>query len=1043
MAEPAGDEPGLGAPRGSSQPPHCPPVPEPPGVVIQLTAACTEEEWGGQGDSELIFTLDRDEEGPAVAFSRDLTRPDAGQPAEDFLGSAAFSVSCSPSSPGSCGEFSILAPSFFSQQSSPRPFMSLVKSLSTEIEPKETASLKPRPLLSLVKSISTEISRSEPEVTQSKSDSRLNLHLWRQLTQPRGRNGDSKTAPPSPGSASPSEGKAAFFKVPEVEARLEDTKRKFSEAIQDPLSMLSKIMGDENSGSPKQKSGLTDSPGSSGGGCWGGQANGEWGVGGDAGTAGRNPRKGECDRLCVCSTPVRNPQRSQQKLCASPEPQCKVSSQGSRYEICTFRDIMQVVEIEPAAGTPGTLDAELAQGLPGEQVSLQPCPPVPGKCLFSVAALAYSYFVLPLPPYLSGLALGLACGFMLGLLLILLLAPRTPLPSSRIIPPAADSRPSASLAREGSDPEVMKGWMNEMYVYDPETYHPSLTHSVFVTLEGSTLRLAYPRSNIPRRATFDEPPHDVIFVSARCFRLAHSQVFLVPTALARKRMWNKKYPICIVLGRAEEGTEDSQPEGLSEEQRVDTLTDGVRRGEGATSTLEHPAAPPGPTTTLYLFGRTGREKEVWFQNFLSASKRFTEDQDTPTKCGSKFAMRASSPSSRVLCSGGSSRGSTEDISSLFRLRDLAGSVREKILLDYSTYMARFIMPESTSALPSPCNSAASSPTARRKLLCEPHGGSTEGQSAWINALIGRIFWDFLREKYWADQVAYRIQKKLSKIRLPYFMNELTLTELDMGSSMPQVISTSKPSVNYRGLWLELEIMYTGCLQMTLETKMNLCKLGKEIGGELDSVLEPSREGSRPRLCVLADSDEESSSAGSSDEEEVLPSEPQGILGERATPPGAEGHVAGGSTSRKILRFVDKIAKSKYFQKATENEYIKKKIEEVSNTPLLLTVEVQELSGLLAVNIPPPPTDRIWYSFCVPPRLDLRVRPKLGEREVTFTHVTEWIERKLQHEFQKVLVMPNMDDLYLPLMHSGLAYPPGSQPAQPEEMTRAEIANAEE
>lgn len=40
-----------------------------------------------------------------------------------------------------------------------------------------------------------------------------------------------------------------------------------------------------------------------------------------------------------------------------------------------------------------------------------------------------------------------------------------------------------------------------------------------------------------------------------------------------------------------------------------------------------------------------------------------------------------------------------------------------------------------------------------------------------------------------------------------------------------------------------------------------------------------------------------------------------------------------------------------------------------------------------------------YSFCVPPKLDLRVRPKLGEREVTLCHVTEWIEKKLQDEFQ--------------------------------------------
>lgn len=70
-------------------------------------------------------------------------------------------------------------------------------------------------------------------------------------------------------------------------------------------------------------------------------------------------------------------------------------------------------------------------------------------------------------------------------------------------------------------------------------------------------------------------------------------------------------------------------------------------------------------------------------------------------------------------------------------------------------------------------------------------------------------------------------------------------------------------------------------------------------------------------------------------------------------------TGGGKTGRKILRFVDKIAKSKYFQKATENEFIKKKFEEMSNTPLLLTVEVQELSGTLVINIPPPPTDRIW------------------------------------------------------------------------------------
>ena len=35
-------------------------------------------------------------------------------------------------------------------------------------------------------------------------------------------------------------------------------------------------------------------------------------------------------------------------------------------------------------------------------------------------------------------------------------------------------------------------------------------------------------------------------------------------------------------------------------------------------------------------------------------------------------------------------------------------------------------------------------------------------------------------------------------QLPYFMNELTLTELDMGSATPRILGASKPSIDYRG-----------------------------------------------------------------------------------------------------------------------------------------------------------------------------------------------------------------------------------------------------
>ncbi|NXT43335.1 TEX2 protein, partial [Pelecanoides urinatrix] len=565
-----------------------------------------------------------------------------------------------------------------------------------------------------------------------------------------------------------------------------------------------------------------------------------------------------------------------------------------------------------------------------------------------------------------------------------------------------------------------QGWMNQLHVYDPEVFHPSLTHSVLATLDGATLKLSYPKSNIPRRATFEEEIPDAVFISHRCYDLTDAKVFLCPPSLARKRTWNKKYPICVLL-----------PEPAHMERRSSEEHDmELQRNEGMKKAPVPGQDVPGDCRErcLYLFGRTGREKEEWYQHLVRASRGTPSSSHGEARAGEK------QPSWPPLCvgpapqgSGSSSGGSAEDIPSALPPKDLAGSIRQKIFLDYSTYMARFV-PAQVGGSPdrSPSHGALGSPTPTKgpvasvpPQLGEDTAGRSEACMAWMNALVGRIFWDFLRERYWAEQVSNKIQKKLSKIKLPYFMNELTLTELDMGTSIPSVLSASNPTVNDQGLWVDMEVTYSGSLQMTLETKMNLCKLGKESTAEESSPAEAGGEGAGPRLILLADSDAESSSAGSSDEEDVTAAEPTGALGERVLLPGTEGHISSNSTSRKILRFVDKIAKSKYFQKATENEFIKKKIEEVSNTPLLLTVEVQELAGTLAVNIPPPPTDRVWYHFRVPPQLELKVHPKLGEREVTFLHVTEWIEKKLQHEFQKILVMPNMDDLIIPIMRSGL------------------------
>ncbi|NXU83599.1 TEX2 protein, partial [Xiphorhynchus elegans] len=926
--------------------------------------------------------------------------------------------------------------------SSSKPFKGLVKSLSTDVEPKEpTPPMRHRQLMkTLVKSLSTDTSKQDSEaVSYRPPDSKLNLHLFKQFTQPRATGGDSKTAPSSP-LTSPSDTRS-FFKVPEMEAKIEDTKRRLSEVMYEPLQLLSKIMGDESSShrpkalssSASELSNLSSLNGHL-------ESNNNYSIkeeecdwegdtsGGDSVSRSDQAKAAE-EHARETETHISH-SSSTKDVSSKPSlvlEKCSLSALVSREdeEFCElYSEDFLLLEDESKADKPADTvgDAEVTE----ETVTMlssddennldvqQPKPPL--KTLYVLTLLVYAYLIVPLPSYLSGLFLGMALGFMVAVCVIWLVTPR-PHEYLKFHKRVKKRRNMGAL--DIKEPEILKGWMNEIYNYDPETYHATLTHSVYVRLEGSTLRLSKPNKNISRRALYNEPKPDVTYVSQKIYELTESKISLVPKSLARKRIWNKKYPICIELAKQDDfmakaaQTEKENAEEKSSAEKVDSNSEESKKPQdGAKCSSQK-------DQVLYLFGRTGREKEEWFRRFLLASRLKSEAKKPLSLCGSKSGIlpalgRADTQPGALTHSRSSSKGSAEEITSQPKHRDLPGNLRQKMLLDYNIYMAKCVPQEKKSPSSSPVLSADSSPTAVKKLPdAQVEAEEEEEQEAWVNALLGRIFWDFLGEKYWSDLVSKKIQMKLSKIKLPYFMNELTLTELDMGIAVPKILQAFKPSIDHRGLWVDLEMSYNGSFLMTLETKMNLTKLGKEPLGEALKVGEIGREGFRPRAYCLADSDEESSSAGSSEEDDA----PE-LAGEKQVTAGAEGYV-GGSRTSKLMRIVDKITKSKYFQKATETEFIKKKIEEVSNTPLLLTVEVQECRGTLVINIPPPPTDRIWYGFRRPPYLELKARPKLGEREVTLVHVTDWIARKLEQEFQKIFVMPNMDDVYIPLMHSAM------------------------
>lgn len=349
-------------------------------------------------------------------------------------------------SPLSSPSKSLVSSSTPSAVASSKPFMSLVKSLSTDIEPKEpTPPTRHRHLMkSLVKSLSTDTSKQESETVSYKPpDSKLNLHLFKQFTQPRSTGGDSKTAPSSP-LTSPLDARS-FFKVPEMEAKIEDTKRRLSEVIYEPFQLLSKIMGDESSSyrpkalssSASELSNLSSLNGHL-------ESNNNYSI-----------KEEECDSegdiygsdSCINKQPHTAEEHAKETesrgspLLSTKDlntkaslvlERCSLSALASKEdeEFCELysEDFCMIEEdskpdkqLESSLDVPKESSSAFSRECEIELHMVQP--KLPLKTLYFLTMLIYAYLILPLPSYFSGLFLGVAIGFMIAICVIWLFTP--------------------------------------------------------------------------------------------------------------------------------------------------------------------------------------------------------------------------------------------------------------------------------------------------------------------------------------------------------------------------------------------------------------------------------------------------------------------------------------------------------------------------------------------------------------------------------------------------------------------------------------------
>ncbi|CAH2017094.1 unnamed protein product [Acanthoscelides obtectus] len=409
---------------------------------------------------------------------------------------------------------------------------------------------------------------------------------------------------------------------------------------------------------------------------------------------------------------------------------------------------------------------------------------------------------------------------------------------------------------------------------------------------------------------------------------------------------------------------------------------------------------------IYLFGRTDREKEDWFRRLSTATRKEAMDDDLP-------------PNNNKNNNRSKEEQANAD-------------------LEYIKFMSFFKSaskksPKRIQEKNKQGEDMKSAAAAAAVAASEDEKGAAEGAEAtaecgtgaddhvlWLNTLIGRVLFDCIRDERFIQKVKERIQRKLSTIKLPNFIEELLIPELSLGKTSPIILKAGKPVLDERGVWIDLDVDYEGDVLLTLQTKLNLMRLKNP---------QPYEKSVKKVRSAIYHSDVDDSAESSSDEDasvHEIPNLPQGgetVAGGGGGGGGGAGSPpivtpSGGSGGKKFIKMVDRLTESKFFQAATDNRYIKKAMEGVS-TELRLTVEVKSVSGTIVLNIPPPPSDRVWVGFRPLPEIVLSARPIVGERNISYFMVTSWIEKKLLQEFQKILVVPNMEDFIIPVMNPKL------------------------
>ncbi|CAF1062166.1 unnamed protein product [Rotaria magnacalcarata] len=170
----------------------------------------------------------------------------------------------------------------------------------------------------------------------------------------------------------------------------------------------------------------------------------------------------------------------------------------------------------------------------------------------------------------------------------------------------------------------------------------------------------------------------------------------------------------------------------------------------------------------------------------------------------------------------------------------------------------------------------------------------------------------------------------SQINEVSVLEDLHVEKIDLGKTFPVILKVEPMQWNAKGIWFNLFFFYRDSLKITIKTRLVL----------------------QPLLNYNPDYDQP------------------------------------------IHTLLTKLATNKHFQRFAALKPVVGVIEKLSNAELGANVELTSFSGIMTINIPAPPNDRIWIDFH------------------SYSLIHDFLEASIRDELKRMAVLPCMDDQLL-------------------------------